>query len=119
METILFTGCVERGKGWGHQLGYPTANIPCTDPSLSGTYAGHVIIGSDTTVRNAAVYIDQERKLVESHILDFTGDLYGQTITVLLLAKIAETQEFQNEATLLEFIEEAVRKTREFFKNKK
>jgi len=110
-------GVVERGKGWGHQLGFPTANIPCSDGRLSGTYAGHVTIADDTIVRDAAIYVDQERKLLESHILDFSGDLYGQTISVELCEKIAEKQGFTDEKTLLEFISQSVAKVREFFRN--
>lgn len=120
MEPILQTeGVVEKGKAWGHKIGYPTANIPCPSTSLSGTYAGQVILSGDTIVRAAAIYVDPKRKLLESHILDFSGDLYGQTITVTLLEKVADAQTFQDEGALKQFIDDTVLKVRSFFERKK
>lgn len=111
-------GVVEKGKAWGHKIGYPTANIPCSSTVLSGTYAGQVTIAGDTIVRAAAIYVDPKRKLLESHILDFSGDLYGQTITVTLLKKVAEAKEFQDETMLKQFITDTVAKVKEFFRDK-
>lgn len=110
---MIFSGIVQKSSGEGARIGFPTANIPLTDESLSGIYAAEVIV--EGAVRHAAVYADQRRGLLEAHILDFVGELYGHTIEMRLHKKIREDDAFEDEETLKQAIAQDVTATRAFF----
>ena len=106
-----FTGKVLMGNGYGRTLGFPTANIAVSDPTLSGIYSGTVTLPDGTTFK-AAIYADDERGLLEPHLLDWTGDIYGQVITVTVDKKLREKEKFDNELALMTAIAEDVAKVR-------
>ena len=109
------SGIIEKGQGLGKPIGFPTANILLNDDRFSGTYAGVVIVGGREYP--SAIYGNQRRKLLESHLLDFSGDLYGQEITVILYEKLAESKGFESDTEREEFIAWAVKSVREYFKD--
>lgn len=111
-----FHGVVERGTNLAQKLGFPTANIPFDQPAISGTYVGMVLVGEQEY--QAAVYANQKRKLLESYLLDFSGDLYGTPITVILLERLAEDVAFRNEQEGKDFIAQAVAAVREYCNRK-
>jgi len=91
---MKYKGIVQKGGGSGRTLGFPTANITCgTD--LSGIYSGMVRFAGEEY--GAAVYADTKRKLLEAHLLDFNGDLYGKEIEIELMKKIREDKQFADE----------------------
>lgn len=116
MTEILFTasGLVTRGSELARMMGFPTANIPLDSRAISGTYAGFVFV--DGQECPAAVYADSSRKILEAHILDFDGDLYGKKIEIRLVKKITDPQKFEGENELREFIVLKVKEVREYFK---
>ena len=91
----VYRGVVQKGGGYGRKLGFPTANIPLADNSISGIYAAKVRFGGGEY--NAAVYADARRKLLEAHVLHFSDDLYGVEIEIELLKKMREDKEFADE----------------------
>ncbi len=111
---VVHSGVVERGAGQGQVLGFPTANITFADPKIAGTYAGRVEMGG--VLYRAAVYADQKRKLLEAHLLDFSGDLYGKNITITLLQKISEEGAFTDVAALQRKIAQDVAAVKNYFK---
>lgn len=108
-----FSGIVQKSLGEGAKIGFPTANIPLPDRSLSGIFAGEVVVAKK--VMPAAIYADQKRGLLEAHILDFEGDLYGQEIEVWLQKKIRDDATFENVEDLKRAIAADVAATRAFF----
>ncbi|MDO8562040.1 MAG: riboflavin kinase [bacterium] len=108
-----YTGIVERGGGRAAMLGYPTVNIPLEDSAVSGIYAARVKVGDAEYL--AAAFADQKRKLLEAHLLDFSGELYGKEITIELYEKIRESKEFPDDTKLREAIAEDIVKVREYF----
>lgn len=106
----------------GRRLGYPTANI-AVDPSLdvpSGVYAAIVTLGNDDeTLRYGAManlgvrptFTDGEQdeqstqRLLELHLFDFEGDLYGRELTAELVEFIRPEQKFENPDALRSQIE--------------
>jgi riboflavin kinase/FMN adenylyltransferase len=96
MQT--YTGVVQQGAKRGAALGFPTANIPLDDPDLSGIYVGRATVSGNSY--GAAVYADRGRSILEVHLLDFAGDLYGITISVEILAKIRDGVHFENDTLL-------------------
>jgi len=90
-------GRVEQGKQLGRLLGAPTANLSLCGHAadLSGTFAA-VVEGLDRPYRAVAhvgvrpsVSGDGE-PLLEAHLLDFEGDLYGCELVVKLQYKVAD-----------------------------
>jgi riboflavin kinase/FMN adenylyltransferase len=101
-------GRVEQGEQRGRTIGFPTANLGLGDhlcPAL-GVYA--VLAGSDPGVEHGeettwlpAVAnlgrrptVGGEDVRLEVHFLDFSGDLYGQTLRVRLIDFIRPEKKF-------------------------
>jgi len=92
----------------GESLGFRTANL-VTDTGralpANGVYATIATIpngqfGSVTNVGHRPTFGDTER-IVETHILDFSGDLYGATLTVEFIARIRDEIAFQDPQALI------------------
>jgi riboflavin kinase/FMN adenylyltransferase len=94
-------GVVQRGDQRGRELGYPTANLELGDYQRPkyGIYAVRVTLenGSEHPgVANLGVRptFDPPEELLEAHLFDFDGDLYGRRIEVALHAYIREEKKF-------------------------
>ena len=111
-----FRGTVGVGKGYGRTLGFPTANIPLTDSSVSGIYAAVVRVDGEDFP--AAVYADPSRSVLEAHLIDWVGDIYGKEIVVILKDKVRDSEEFPDELALMAAIASDVGFIRESFKKK-
>lgn len=103
------SGIVRQGDQRGRTIGFPTANI-LPDPThalpLNGVYAtrtrlpGGETIPSVTNVGTRPTFAGQTRQ-VESHLLDWDGDLYGQEIMVQFLHRLREERKFPGIDALL------------------
>jgi riboflavin kinase/FMN adenylyltransferase len=109
----VYSGVAQRGEGHGTVLGFPTANIPLED-ELSGIYAARVTIQGKEYF--AAVYANPHRKLLEAHLLDFWGELYGQHLTIEIHTKIRESADFTDATDLKAAIAKDVHEVRKYFK---
>ena len=101
----LITGVVEHGKQMGRQLGFPTANLAIAPELLvprKGVYAARVTLpdGSKrigvTNIGLRPTVEDSNRANVEPWLLDFSGDLYGQSIRVELLEFLRPETKFDS-----------------------
>jgi len=101
---------VQAGKQLGRTLGFPTANLPWpSDNPLRGIFT--VRVSSTTLHRHPAVaslgtrpVVNGVEPLLEVHLLDFSGDLYGQVLTVEFIAKQRDEWNFPDLAALVEQI---------------
>jgi riboflavin kinase/FMN adenylyltransferase len=86
-------GVVVPGEGRGRQLGYPTANVEVPVPKLvpgEGVYGGQATLESTGQTWAAALVVgasptfqrDDSRRRLEAHLLDFSGELLGQRLTI-------------------------------------
>nr|WP_319272592.1 bifunctional riboflavin kinase/FAD synthetase [uncultured Draconibacterium sp.] len=105
-------GTVVQGMQLGRKLGFPTANIEASDkykiiPGY-GVYAvlieigdqqykGMLNIGTRPTFNNNA-----DNRSIEVNIFDFSGDMYGQSITLVFIDKIRKEQKFAGIEALVE-----------------
>ncbi|MFA5871886.1 MAG: riboflavin kinase [Parcubacteria group bacterium] len=96
----IISGKVKPGKRKGRTLGFPTANIkiPENIKAESGVYAGWVEI--DSQKYPAGVFVSLDGKSLEAHILNFSKDLYGKNIVVVLGGKIRDVMKFASDEDL-------------------
>ncbi len=89
------SGVVFEDRKVGSKIGFPTLNIGLADDKFrikDGVYAGHIYLHSDDTderIRYRALInygarptFNLKNKLVEAHVVDYDGDLYGREITL-------------------------------------
>jgi riboflavin kinase / FMN adenylyltransferase len=95
---FLFEGEVVEGDRRGRTLGMPTANIVPDDRLAC---PGHGVYAAWALGRPAAVNVgvrptfDTGRGLlVEAHLIDFDGDLYGQTLRVAFIERLRGERRF-------------------------
>ena len=116
-------GTVVKGKNRGGRLlGFPTANLQLIDeltPKL-GVYAVKVLIGDKTY--NGLTNIGYNPTFgnnvfsVETHILDFSGDLVGETIRVNFIERLRDEKTFKSVDELAAQIRKDTIRARELFK---
>lgn len=101
-RDYAFEGLVEKGDARGRELGYPTANMVLADYQRPryGIYAVRVTLddGSEHAgVANLGIRptFDPPKELLETHLFNFAGDLYGRVIEVSLHAFIREERKFE------------------------
>jgi len=111
----IYTGIVETGSQRAATLGYPTINIPLADTDVSGIYAALVKVGEEEY--EAVAFADQRRKLLEAHVLDFSGNLYGRNVRMRLVKKIRENKEFTNDVSLKEAVTNDIAAVQAHFKH--
>ncbi len=104
------TGKVIHGKGLGRQLGYATANLDLEDVVLPpyGVYAAKALM--DKKMFDAMLYMGVQPTfkdnnfIVEVHLMDFEGILYGKELEVFFLGKIRDEKRFDSIEELVEQI---------------
>jgi riboflavin kinase/FMN adenylyltransferase len=97
------SGIVEHGAKLGRQIGFPTANVsPRSDlvALKDGIYATLAGIGDEPVTRPAMTYIGKRPALntgarkIETFLLDFDRDLYGQELVTEFVAHMRDDQTF-------------------------
>ncbi|MBT2557379.1 bifunctional riboflavin kinase/FAD synthetase [Hymenobacter sp. ISL-91] len=99
-----FTGTVVKGRQLGRTIGWPTANIECSETlklvPARGVYAVRATTAAGATwpaMLNIGVRPTVAGNLaqtVEAHLLGFEGDLYDQPLTVEFVARLRDEQKF-------------------------
>jgi len=113
-------GRVIRGRQLGRKLGYPTANMPLSvSPSpLNGIFAVRARWG-DSGWRDGVANLGTRPAvggagfLVEVHLFDFDGDLYGQNMEVEYVKKLRNEEHFEDIDDLVRQMREDERLARE------
>lgn len=110
-RPYAIAGTVVHGRQLGRTLGYPTANLRYDGktPALSGIFASRVRgVGSDAGRAWSSVSsfgtrptVDGSEPLLEAHLFDFDGDLYGQRIEVEFVAKLRDEEKYPDLPTLV------------------
>lgn len=113
---FVMEGIVVEGEQRGRELGFPTANlIPPAEMALPshGVYAGRVTLSDRPGRWIGAVNIGVRPQfesvfglLVEVHLLDFSGDLYGRRLRLELKARLRDELLFASVDALVAQIEQ-------------
>jgi len=117
-------GRVVAGEKLGRRLGFPTANIRMRRSRLplTGVFAVHVR-GVDTGVARPAVAslgfrptVGGVEPLLEVHVFDFSGWLYGRELEVEFVAKIREEEKFGSLDALVQQMRQDAEEARRLLK---
>ena len=107
------SGRVVRGRQLGRTLGYPTANLRFGGkvPALRGIYAMRVHGLGDAGAAGGGwpsvssfgtrPTVGGVEPLLEAHLFDFEGDLYGRRIEVEFVARLRDEEKFPDLPTLV------------------
>lgn len=100
----ILDGLVVDGEHRGRQLGFPTANIGIEkiyNIPARGVYAALAMVNDKAY--NAVVNIGSKPTFhkeypisIEAHLIDFDGDIYGQSISLSFIEKIRNEQRFDS-----------------------
>lgn len=120
------TGRVLHGRGVGHTLGFPTANVDLAQTRKmlpeDGVYivkmlpTTHCPLSTIIGMANlgAAPTFGMEKPLLEVHLLDFNGDLYGQTVTVEFRHRLRDIVRFDSAEALQAQLQHDIEQTRQW-----
>jgi riboflavin kinase/FMN adenylyltransferase len=123
-RSMFIDGTVLEGKRLGRTLGFPTLNVEVVNelqpshgvyvtavqiPSFERTFPAVTNIGVRPTVYQNSL------TTVESHLLDFTADVYQEEVRVFFLQRLREERSFPSTLQLMSQIRRDVEEARAFF----
>lgn len=103
-------GVVVKGEKRGRKLGFPTVNLDTEWEILPkpGVYATYVKLsdGFHGSITNIGVRptFEESKLTVETHIFDFSDDLYGEEVRVNFVARLRDEKRFESVDKLVEQI---------------
>lgn len=123
-EPYRLTKVVEHGRKIGRTLGAPTINMHIPPAQLTlphGVYATRVLLErpycsvTNIGIRPTVAAEKLTRVMAESFILDYNGDLYGQTLSVEFYKHLRPEQKFESLKALREQIHSDAAAVRGYF----
>ncbi len=123
-RSVFIDGAVLEGKRLGRTLGFPTLNIEVENelvpsdgvyitavhiPSFARTFPAVTNIGVRPTVYQNSL------TTVESHLLDFTADVYQEQVRLFFLERVREERRFESTLELMAQIRRDVGQARLYF----
>lgn len=123
-RPYTISGVIARGDRMGQRLGWPTINLVPDNKLLpaDGVYVGRVFFPSYpatfdcvTNIGTRPTVYENYQRVVESHILDFKADVYGERVEISFYKRLREERIFPTVMDLSAQIGRDVEATREFF----
>ncbi|TNE52147.1 MAG: bifunctional riboflavin kinase/FAD synthetase [Deltaproteobacteria bacterium] len=118
-RPFFLHGQVVQGFQRGRELGFPTANLSTSQEMMPahGVYACWVdtsqgMFPAVTNVGIRPTFHDNSALSVESHLLDFEGDLYDSILRVHFVGRVRSEQSFSSAQALRKQIELDIGKAR-------
>ncbi len=115
-RPFAVAGAVQHGRGVGHTLGFPTANIDLSQTRKmlpkEGVYAVKLSTHVGMANLGAAPTFGIDQPTLEVHLLDFHGDLYGQTVNVEFLHRLRNIEHFSTPEALQQQLQKDLEQTR-------
>jgi riboflavin kinase/FMN adenylyltransferase len=114
------------GLGRGHELGFPTANIPAPAGNkllpCQGIYAVRASLRTD--IREGLLHLGPRPTFagsppsIELFILDFDRDIYGENVRVEFLKRLRDVRPFSTAEALVDQMRLDEETARAFFSNR-
>ncbi len=121
-RPFVLAGTVVEGAGRGRSLGFPTANLRIWQERAfpgPGVYACFARLSEERykAVANIGVRPTFEQRcetpVVEAHLLDYEGDIYGKELSLAFVSRLRDERRFPGPEALLEQIQKDARRARE------
>jgi len=121
-RSYRIEGIVGTGQGVGKTIGFPTANLQhvvqfLPPPGVYGcqvAYNKEIFIGVANYGRRPTIQ-EEGRLNLELHLIDFEGNLYGQTLSLFNFHFLREEKKFLSVEELKQQIAKDIEKTKSFF----
>ena len=122
-RVYSISGRVVRGDGLGRKLGFPTANVQMKHnrPPLTGIFAIELAGVAGRPLRGVAslgvrpTVKQQGAPVLEVHLFDYAGDLYGRHVRVEFLHKFRDEEKYADLAALTRRIALDVENAKAYF----
>ena len=119
------SGRVAHGEKLGRTLGFPTANIVLRRrPPLAGVFAveaeleeTHAVLRGVASVGRRPTVRENASPLLEVHLFDWHGDLYGRHLRVKFLHKLRDEEKYDGLDALRAAIARDATQAKDFFRN--
>lgn len=125
-RPFFVNGQVVPGDGRGQSIGIPTANLSLwMERALpkSGVYVSRALVNGHTfgAVTNVGIRptFTSQSKLpqIETHLLNFTDEIYGQEIQVDFISRLRDEERFPNAKALVEQIKQDISQAKQILSN--
>jgi riboflavin kinase/FMN adenylyltransferase len=116
------SGIIKKGKQLGRQLGYPTANFMISSQMTlikPGVYVSETEYKGEryhslTNVGYNPTF-NQHELSIETYILNFDKEIYGEMLTVFLVDRLRDEAHFNSIQELVEVIDADVERAKRFY----
>lgn len=122
-RDFTISGRIAHGQKLGRQLGVPTANtlLKRSKAPLNGVFAVNVRNEITDEIYEGVANIGMRptvggsHAVLETHLFDFSGDLYGKRLTVLFKHKIRDEKRFDGLDALKAAIQDDIQQAKAYF----
>lgn len=125
-RPYCLNGTVVHGDARGRTIGFPTANVEAVEGELlvpgDGVYVSEIVIpGAYKRKYNALTVIGtrpsftDDRRVVESFLFGFSGNLYGKSLHIRFLDRLRNVVRFDTPDQLVRQIQDDVRRGKAYF----
>jgi len=115
-------GVVVEGRRKGREIGFPTANLQTANELIppDGVYAATVTVdgvvhAAITNIGLRPTFGDSTVRTIETHLLKFTGDLYGRSVWLAFVQRLRDERRFEDVDALRAQIEADRRRAERLF----
>ena len=123
-RPFFVKGRIIKGEGRGKKIGFPTANldfsldriIPKKGVYITRTQISDMLYQSVTNIGVNPTFKDDQILSLETYLLDFDRDIYGEEIQIIFIKRLRDEQKFSSVNKLVDQISTDVQETRDFFK---
>ncbi len=120
-DYFSIEGIIKEGEKRGRKLGFPTANLdtpweifPRRGVYITWAYLEGKKFRSITNVGLRPTF-GENQLLIETHIIDFKGDIYGETMRIEFLDRLRDERRFESVNALIAQISKDVERAKEIF----
>ena len=121
-HSYYLDGVVVEGRRKGREIGFPTANLQTANELIppDGVYATTVTVdgvvhAAITNIGLRPTFGDSTVRTIETHLLRFTGDLYGRPVRLAFVQRLRDERRFDDVDALRAQIEADQRRAERLF----